>query len=55
MEPPSAVELYKKAPVQSNCPAKDAVFIGDDDCPTLSKIRNEVVYHEEKLCMLSEQ
>ncbi|KAK2555142.1 hypothetical protein P5673_023112 [Acropora cervicornis] len=41
MEPRSAVELYKKAPVQSNCPAKDAVFIGDDDCPTLSKIRNE--------------
>ena len=48
MEPLSAVELFKRAPVQSNCPAKYAVFIGDDDSSTLSKIREEVVYHVEK-------
>lgn len=48
MEPPSTVELFKRAPVQGNTPAKYAVFIGDDDCSTLSKIREEVVYHVEK-------
>jgi len=48
MEPLGAVELFKRAPVQSNNPAKYAVFIGDDDCSTLSKIREEVVYHVEK-------
>lgn len=48
MEPLSAVELFKRAPVQSNCSAKYAVFIGDDDCSTLSKIREEVFYHVEK-------
>ena len=48
MEPLGAVELFKRAPVQNNNPAKYAVFIGDDDCSTLSKIREEVVYHVEK-------
>ena len=50
MEPLSAVELFRRAPVQSNCPAKYEVFIGDDDCSTLSKIR-EVVYAIEFIAL----
>ena len=55
MEPLSAVELFKRAPLQNKNPAKYAVFItdwllliGDDDWSTLSKIREEVVYHVEE-------
>jgi len=52
MEPLRAVELFKRAPVQSNCPAKYAVFIGDDDCSTLSKIREEVFLSCGKMVIL---
>ena len=48
MEPLNAVELFKRAPLQNTIPAKYTVFIGDDDCSTLSKIREEVVYHVEE-------
>ena len=48
MEPLSAVELFKRAQLQNNNPAKYAVSIGDDDCSTLLKIREEVVYHVEE-------
>ena len=47
MEPLSAVELFKRVPLQNNNPANYAVFICDDDCSTLAKIR-KVVYHVEE-------
>lgn len=47
MEPLSAVKLFKRVPLQNNNPTKYAVFICDDDCSTLAKIR-EVVYHVEE-------
>ena len=58
MEPLSAVELFKRAPVQSNCPAKYAVFIGDDDCSTLSKKEKRLCIMWKKaliLCMVSKR
>ena len=48
MEPESAVELFSRAPVQGSVPVKYAVFIGDDDCSTISRIREEVAYQVEK-------
>ena len=48
MEPESAVEMFKRVPVQGDTPRKYAVFIGDDDCPTISRIREEVSYQVEK-------
>ena len=49
MEPSSAVELFKRvSSVESDTPAKYSVFIGDDDCSTISRIREEVNYEVEK-------
>ena len=48
MEPESAVEMFKRVPVQGDIPVKYAVFIGDDDCSTISRIREEVSYQVEK-------
>ena len=49
MEPESAVELVKQvSSMEGDTPAKYSVFIGDDDCSTISRIREEVSYEVEK-------
>ena len=49
MEPLSAVKLSKRvSSIESDTPAKYSVFIGDDDCSTISQIREEVNYKVEK-------
>ncbi len=48
MEPASAVELFKRAPLHEETPVKYSVFIGDDDCTTISRIHEEVNYEVEK-------
>ena len=49
MEPESAVELFRRAPVQGSVAAKYVVFIGDDDCLTMSCIKEEVAYAKRTL------
>ena len=39
MEPESAVELFSRAPVLGENPAKYSIFIGDDNCTTIPRIR----------------
>ena len=48
MEPESAVELFSRAPVQGSVAAKYAVNIGNDDCLTMSCIKEAVAYQVEK-------
>ena len=48
IEPESALEMFKRVPVQSDTPVKYAVFIGDNDCSTISQIREEVSFQVEK-------
>ena len=36
MEPEGAVDLFKRVPTLGETPVKYAVFIGDDDCSTIS-------------------
>lgn len=48
MEPEGAVDLIKRVPTLGETPVKYAVFIGDDDCSTISWIKEEVTYQVEK-------
>ena len=47
MEPESAVGMSKRVPGQGDTPVKYAIFLGDDDCSTISRIREEVSYQVE--------